>query len=104
MASGNVAPVIDNLDDLPDALKEQLSKSFLKGSGSLDGWIEKLKPILKNGPRNLDEIILAWYAEYDSEILVRSTTTMKLKKAVLGGLLIQPSKAVYAFPDKKEST
>jgi len=101
MSSNNVEPVINKLEDLPEALKKQLSKSFMTGTGSLDGFVQKLEPILKNGPKNLDEIILGWYKEYDSKILVRGSTSMKLQRAVKEGKIIQPGKALYSLLDKK---
>lgn len=102
MTSNNVEPVIEKLEDLPDELKKQLSRNFMKGNGSLDGFIEKLEPILKNGPRNLDEIILGWWKEHNEEILVRGTTQIKLQKAVKTGKLTQPSKAVYSLVEPKK--
>lgn len=93
----NVEPVVENLDDLPDALKKQLSKAFMKGSTTLDTFVVKLEPILASGPKNVDEVILGWWKEYNQEVLIRGNTQQKLGKAVKEGKILAPSKAVYAL-------
>lgn len=102
MSGNNVEPVVDKLEDLPEELKKQLSRAFLKGTTSMDGFIEKLQPILKNGAKNVDEIILGWYKEYNSEILKRASTTTRLNNAVKEGKLSQPSRAVFSLPEKEK--
>ena len=102
MADSNVEPVVGKLEDLPEALRNQLSKTFLRGSGSVESFVEKLEPILKNGGKNLDEVILAWWQEYNEEILTRQTTRTKLNAGVKQKLLTQPSKSVYGWPEKED--
>lgn len=93
----NVETVFENVADMPDDLKAQLSKSFINGSVGSAQLIEKLRPIL-DVPKSMDDIIIGWWHLYDHEVLKRSTTTTKISNLAKAGLLIKHGHGVYGLP------
>lgn len=74
--------IVEN--DLPEELKEQLSKEYLKGTISGDVFAERVLPLLEE-PQDIDHVILAWFQKFDGDILKRHNCQTRLAKLVSEG-------------------
>ena len=93
---------VDN--DMPEELKKELSKAYLKGTGNIDDFYDKLAMLFTEKAKlTIDEIIVGWYQQHDKEILKRTHVANRLGKLVKDGRIIRESHATYALPSTDET-
>lgn len=86
---------VDN--DLPKELREQLSKAYLDGEASAGEFFKKLEPLFEDKPLSLDEVLVAWYMEYN-KIHRRASMSARLNRLVDENKLEKEGRAIYKLP------
>ena len=85
------------VDDLPDALKAQLSKgpSHRPSGGAI---FTQLQRVFANGPLSTDDILIAIYHD-NGDVIKRVTLMSRLNYYIRGGHFRRVSVGMFALPE-----
>ncbi len=103
MSTDTTLTVVDGgKKELPDELKAQLSRSYLKGEAPPDAVTQNLIELIKE-PVNIDAIIVAYWEKH-TIVLKRASTSTKLNGMAKKELIATTTKGTYQSVNKTKSS
>lgn len=92
----------EEIDALPDELKQQLSKDFLTGGTGIRPSDEPLMKMLREGPKSLDELIVGYYMS-EKQVLKRPSMVARLSKLAKSRKVVNDGRGRYQIPPPSPS-